>query len=216
MQIAFLLYPGFTPLDAMGPYQVLAAVPGAAPVFVAETAGPVLSDSGCSVVAPLSLAEVPRPDIVVVPGSLASFTAMMRHSPVLSWLREASTHTSYITSVCTGSLLLGAAGLLSGRKATTHWAARALLADLGVTVVPDRVVDDGPVITAAGVSAGIDMALHLVERLHGRDLASAVQLAIEYDPAPPLDSGSAEKASPETTRTVLAGLAAAGADWVRG
>lgn len=215
MQIAFLLYPGFTPLDAMGPYQVLAAVPGAAPCFVAESAGPVRSDSGCSVVASLSLADVPRPDIVVVPGSLASFTAMMRHSPVLSWLQETSAHATYMTSVCTGSLLLGAAGLLSGRKATTHWAARPLLADLGVTVVPDRVVDEGPVITSAGVSAGIDMALHLVQRMHGDDLASAVQLVIEYDPAPPLDSGSAEKASPATTKAVLAGLAAAGAGWVR-
>ena len=190
-------------------------MPGAAPCFVAESAGPVRSDSGCSVVASLSLADVPRPDIVVVPGSLASFTAMMRHSPVLSWLQETSAHATYMTSVCTGSLLLGAAGLLSGRKATTHWAARPLLADLGVTVVPDRVVDEGPVITSAGVSAGIDMALHLVQRMHGDDLASAVQLVIEYDPAPPLDSGSAEKASPATTKAVLAGLAAAGAGWVR-
>jgi transcriptional regulator GlxA family with amidase domain len=215
MQVAFLLYKGFTPLDAIGPYQVLAAMPDAAPVFVAEEAGPVESDSGCSIIAEQSLAETVRPHVVVVPGSLTSFTTMMRHQPVLGWLRDVSAHAEYMTSVCTGSLLLASAGLLSGRKATTHWAARELLADAGVTVVPDRVVDTGQVITAAGVSAGIDMALHLARRVHGDDVARAIQLAIEYDPAPPFSSGSAEKASPATARAVLAGLAARGADWLR-
>ncbi len=215
MQIAFLLYEGFTPLDAIGPYQVLAAMPGAAPVFVAEEAGPVRSDSGCSIVAGQSLAETVRPQVVVVPGSLTSFTTMMRHQPVLGWLRDVSAHAEYVTSVCTGSLLLASAGLLSGRKATTHWAARELLAALAVTVVPDRVVDTGQVITAAGVSAGIDMALHLAGRIHGDDIARAIQLAIEYDPAPPFGSGSAAKASSATVRAVLAGLTARGADWLR-
>ena len=214
MQIAFLLYEGFTPLDAVGPYQVLAAMPGAAPIFVAEQAGPVRSDSGCEITARQTLAETVRPDIVVVPGSLASFTRMMRHQPVLSWLQDTAGHAEYVTSVCTGSLLLAAAGLLRRRKATTHWAARGLLAGLGVTVVPDRVVDTGQVITAAGVSAGIDMALHLARRIRGDDTARAIQLAIEYDPAPPFGSGSAEKARPETAVAVLAGLAARGADWV--
>lgn len=168
MQIAFLLYKGFTSLDAVGPYQVLAAMPGAEPIFVAEEAGPVHSDSGCSIVAGQSLAEAIRPQVVVVPGSLTSFTTMMRHQPVLDWLRDVSAHAEYMTSVCTGSLLLASAGLLSGRKATTHWAARGLLAALGVTVVPDHVVDTGEVITAAGVSAGIDMALHLARRIPRR------------------------------------------------
>jgi transcriptional regulator GlxA family with amidase domain len=215
MQIAFLLYKGFTPLDAVGPYQVLAAMPGATPVFVAEKAGPVHSDSGCSIVAGQSLAETIRPQVVVVPGSLTSFTTMMRHQPVLDWLRDVSAHAEYMISVCTGSLLLASAGLLSGRKATTHWAARGLLAALGVTVEPDRVVDTGEVITAAGVSAGIDMALHLARRIRGEDTARAIQLAIEYDPAPPFDSGSAEKASPAATQAVLTALAARGAGWVR-
>jgi transcriptional regulator GlxA family with amidase domain len=214
MQIAFLLYEGFTPLDAVGPYQVLAAMPGAAPVFVAEQAGPVSSDSGCSVIAGQSLAETARPQVVVVPGSLTSFTTMMRHQPVLGWLRDVSAHADYMTSVCTGSLLLASAGLLSGRKATTHWAARGLLADLGVTVVPDRVVDTGEVITAAGVSAGIDMALHLARRIHHDDTARAIQLAIEYDPEPPFDCGSAGKATSAIVEAVLAGLAARGADWL--
>jgi transcriptional regulator GlxA family with amidase domain len=118
-----------------------------------------------------------------------------------------------MTSVCTGSLLLAAAGLLAGCKATTHWAARELLADLGVDVVPERVVDAGRVITGAGVSAGIDMALHLARRIYGDEVAKAIQLGIEYDPAPPFDSGSVHKASPATTQAVLAGLRSRGADW---
>lgn len=214
MQVAVLLYEGFTALDAIGPYQVLAVMPGADPVFVAEEAGPVRSDSGCSIVAVHALSEARRPEIVVVPGSLVSFTTMMRHEPVLGWLRDVSADARYLTSVCTGSLLLAAAGLLEGRAAATHWAARGLLADLGVTVVPDRVADTGKVITAAGVSAGIDMALHLVRRIHGDDTAKVIQLAIEYDPAPPFDSGSLEKADPASAQAVRAGLAARGADWL--
>jgi len=214
MQIAFLLYEGFTPLDAVGPYQVLAALPGARAVFVAERAGPVRSDSGCSIVAERRLADVSSPDIVVVPGSLTSFTDAARNEPILAWLREVSAGAEYVTSVCTGSLLLAAAGLLAGRPATTHWAARELLAGLGVTVVPERIVDTGRVITAAGVSAGIDMALHLARRTHGDDVARAIQLGIEYDPAPPFDSGSAKKASPAIVRAVLAGLSSRGAHWL--
>ena len=216
MQIAFLLYEGFTPLDAVGPYQVLAALPGAVAVFVAEQAGPVRSDSGCSIVAELPLAEAVSPDIVVVPGSLTSFTDAARNESIVAWLREVSAGAQYMTSVCTGSLLLAAAGLLAGRTTTTHWAARGLLAELGVAVVPERVVDTGRVITAAGVSAGIDMALQLARRTHGDDIARAIQLGIEYDPAPPFDSGSAEKASPSTTRAVLAGLSSRGAQWLPG
>ena len=216
MQIAFLLYEGFTPLDAVGPYQVLAALPGTVAVFVAEQAGPVRSDSGCSIVAKLPLADISSPDIVVVPGSLTSCTDAARNDSIVGWLREVSAGAQYMTSVCTGALLLAAAGLLTGRTATTHWAARGLLADLGVAVVPERVVDTGRVITAAGVSAGIDMALQLARRTHGDDVARAIQLGIEYDPAPPFDSGSAEKASPATVRAVLAGLSSRGAQWLPG
>ena len=135
MQIAFLLYEGFTPLDAVGPYQVLAALPGAVTVFVSERAGPVCSDSGCSIVAELSLADLSSPDIVVVPGSLTSFIEAARNESILTWLRDVSVGAQYMTSVCTGSLLLAAAGLLAGRAATTHWAARELLAAHGVEVV---------------------------------------------------------------------------------
>jgi len=214
MQIAFLLYEGFTPLDAIGPYQVLSALPGAVAVFVAERAGPVPSDSGCSIVAELPLAEVGSPDIVVVPGSLTSFIDAARNESIVGWVREVSVGAQYMTSVCTGSVLLAAAGLLAGRTATTHWAARELLAGLGVAVVPERVVDAGQVITAAGVSAGIDMALHLARRTHGDDIARAIQLGIEYDPAPPFDSGSAEKASSATAQAVLGGLSSRGAQWL--
>jgi transcriptional regulator GlxA family with amidase domain len=213
MQIAFLLYEGFTPLDAIGPYQVLSALPGAVAVFVAERAGQVCSDSGCSIIAELPLADTGSPDIVVVPGSLTSFTDAARNESIVGWLREVSVGAQYMTSVCTGALLLAAAGLLDGRTATTHWAARDLLAELGVSVVPERVVDCGSVITAAGVSAGIDMALQLARRTHGDGIAQAIQLGIEYDPAPPFSCGSAEKASPATARAVLAGLSARGAQW---
>ena len=214
MQIAFLLYEGFTPLDAIGPYQVLSALPGAVAVFVAERAGPVCSDSGCSIVAELPLADASSPDIVVVPGSLTSFIDAARNESIVGWLREVSVGAQYMTSVCTGSVLLAAAGLLAGRTATTHWAARDLLADFGVGVVPERVVDTGRVITAAGVSAGIDMALQLARRTHGDDIARAIQLGIEYDPAPPFDSGSVEKASAATAQAVLGGLSSRGAQWL--
>ena len=214
MQIAFLLYDGFTILDAVGPYQVLAALPDADPVFVAERAGPVCADSGCSIVAQQSLAEVGNPDIVVVPGSLTSFTVMARNESVVGWLRQVSVRAQYMTSVCTGSVLLAAAGLLAGREATTHWAARELLAEFGVRVVPERVIDTGRVITAAGVSAGIDMALQLARRTHGDEVAQAIQLGIEYDPAPPFDCGSVEKASRATVQAVLASLSSGGAGWL--
>lgn len=216
MQIAFLLYEGFTPLDAIGPYQVLSGLPGAVAVFVAERAGPVRSDSGCSIVAESPLADTSSPDIVVVPGSLTSFIDAARNESIVGWLREVSAGAQYMTSVCTGALLLAAAGLLAGRTATTHWAARRLLADYGVAVVPERVVDTGSVITAAGVSAGIDMALQLARRTHGDDIARAIQLGIEYDPVPPFSCGSAEKASPASVRAVLVGLSSRGAQWLPG
>jgi putative intracellular protease/amidase len=167
-------------------------------------------------VAEQSLADTARPDVVVVPGSLASFTTMIGHEPTLGWLRDVSAGARFMTSVCTGSLLLGAAGLLQGRQATTHWAARALLADFGVEVVPDRVVDAGQIITASGVSAGIDMALHLARRIHGDEIGRAIQLGIEYDPSPPFDCGSVEKADAAAAAAVLTALRSRGADWISG
>jgi transcriptional regulator GlxA family with amidase domain len=215
MQAAFLLYEGFTPLDAIGPFQVLAAAPGIEPVFVAERAGSVDSDSPpCAVAAQRSFDEVPAPDIVVVPGSLTSFQALLEHEPTLAWLRGAHEHARFVASVCTGSLLLAAAGLLAGRPAATHWAARHLLPRFGAIPTTERVVRSGKIITAGGVSAGIDMALRLVAEINGSQLARAVQLAIEYAPEPPFDSGSRESADADLVAAVLAGLAARGATWV--
>jgi transcriptional regulator GlxA family with amidase domain len=167
---------------------VLNSVPGTESIFVAETAGPVRNESDTlSRVAAASLAEIPSPDIVVVPGGFGT-RALFEHQPVLDWLRSVHETTDWTTSVCTGSLLLAAAGLLDGKPATTHWLARDLLAELGAEPVTDRVVRDGKIITAAGVSAGIDMALGLVQLINGDEVAQAVQLGIEYDPEPPLDA----------------------------
>ena len=202
MQIAFLLYDRFTALDIIGPYDVLNGMPDAEPVFVAETPGPVRNESGTlALVADRSLQEVQRPDVVVVPGGLGT-RRLLRHEPLLEWLRRAHESTVWTTSVCTGSLLLAAAGLLDGAPAATHWLVRDTLASLGARPVRERVVRHGKIITAAGVSAGIDMALSLVALIHGDAVAQAVQLAIEYDPQPPFDAGAAEKAPPQVVELV--------------
>jgi len=204
MQIAFLLYPGFTALDAIGPYDVLSRIPGAETVFVAERRGPVRNEVGSlSLVAERALGQTPSPDVLVVPGGLGN-RRLLEHTPLLDWLRAAHRSTSWTTSVCTGSLLLAAAGILDGLPATTHWLARDLLQSLGARPVPDRVVEQGKIITAAGVSSGIDMALVLVQRMLGDEAAQAIQLGIEYDPRPPFDSGSPEKAPPEIVAAVRA------------
>ncbi|MFL5832752.1 MAG: DJ-1/PfpI family protein [Solirubrobacterales bacterium] len=194
MKIAILLYEGFTALDAIGPYEVLRSVPGWEVEFVAKTRGEVRTDSGAvGLCADRSLTETTSADIVLVPGGKGN-RALLEDQALLSWLREIDRTTTWTTSVCTGSLLLAAAGLLDGAPATTHWLARDLLAELGAKTVPDRVVEHGKIITAAGVSSGIDMALRLVQRINGDEVAQAVQLGIEYDPEPPLDAGSPEKA----------------------
>jgi transcriptional regulator GlxA family with amidase domain len=194
MQVAYLLYDGFTALDITGPYDVLRNMPGCESVFVAEQAGPVRNESGTlAIVADRSLEEVPSPEIVVVPGGFGT-RLLLEHDPLLSWLRTAHESTTWTTSVCTGSLLLAAAGLLGGVPATTHWLARDTLASLGALHVAERVVKHGKIITAAGVSAGIDMALRLFQLMYGDAAAQAVQLGIEYDPDPPFDVGSPEKA----------------------
>lgn len=196
MQIAILLYDRFTALDAVGPFEVLSRLPDSKAVFVAAQAGPVTTDNGMlSLVAEARLDQVPHPDIVVVPGGPGqSVEALMRGGPVHEWLRAVDEHTSVTTSVCTGSLILAAAGLLTGRRATSHWLALPLLADFGAEPVSQRVVIDGKYMTAAGVSAGIDMALELAGRIAGRERAEAIQLMMEYDPQPPYSAGSPDTA----------------------
>lgn len=204
MKVAYLLYDGFTALDITGPHEVLNSVPATETIFVAENAGPVRNESDTlSLVADASVYEVPSPDILVVPGGYGT-RALLEHEPLLDWIRGAHETSAWTTSVCTGSLLLAAAGLLEGVPATTHWANRDLLGELGAEPVPDRVVRQGKIVTAAGVSAGIDMALMLATEIWGPEVAQAVQLGIEYDPAPPHDAGSPEKAPKEIVDLVLA------------
>ena len=204
MQIAYLLYERFTALDITGPHDVFNSVPGNEAIFVAEKPGPVRNESDTlSLVADASLEEVTSPDIVVVPGGFGN-RILLEHEPLHDWIRTVHETSSWTTSVCTGSLLLAAAGLLDGAPATTHWLARDVLAELGAKPVPDRVVEHGKIVTAAGVSSGIDMALTLVTKINGPEVAQAVQLGIEYDPQPPHDAGAPEKASPEIVELVTA------------
>jgi transcriptional regulator GlxA family with amidase domain len=202
MQVAYLLYDRFTALDIIGPHDVFNSVPGNESIFVAERPGPVRNESDTlSLVADASLADVPSPDIVVVPGGFGN-RMLLEHEPLHEWIRGVHETSTWTTSVCTGALLLAAAGLLDGVPATTHWLAREQLAELGAKPVPDRIVEHGKIVTAAGVSSGIDMALHLVKKINGDEVAQAVQLGIEYDPEPPLDAGSPEKAPPEIVELV--------------
>ena len=208
MQVAYLLYDRFTALDVTGPHEVLNSVPGNESIFVAEKAGPVRNESDTlSLVADASLDEVTSPDIVVVPGGFGN-RLLLEHEPLQEWIREVHETSTWTTSVCTGSLLLAAAGLLDGAPATTHWLARDVLRQLGAEPVPDRVVWNGKIVTAAGVSSGIDMALELVRRIHGDEVAQAVQLGIEYDPEPPHDAGSPEMAPQAIVELVTAAFAA--------
>jgi putative intracellular protease/amidase len=194
MEIAILLFDRLTALDAVGPYEVLSRIPGAAVKFVAKEPGPKRTDAGSlALVADYTLDQVPAPDIVVAPGGPGQ-SALMDDEPVLAWLRKTHETSKWTASVCTGSLLLGAAGLLGGLKAASHWMAYDALRSLGAEAVSDRVVIEGKIITAAGVSAGIDMALTLVAKECGDDMAQAIQLSIEYDPQPPFDAGSPAKA----------------------
>jgi putative intracellular protease/amidase len=202
MLITIPLYDRFTALDAVGPYEVLSRLPGAEVVFVAEEAGPVRTDTrALTLVAERALADVDACDVVVVPGGPGT-REMLQPQPLHDWLRAIDATTQWTTSVCTGALLLGAAGLLDGLEATTHWSALDTLASLGARPTERRVVQQGKVVTAAGVSAGIDMALWLAAQIAGDEVAKAIQLGIEYDPQPPFDSGSVAKASPETKELV--------------
>ncbi|GAA3504847.1 DJ-1/PfpI family protein [Streptomyces prasinosporus] len=194
MQIAVVLFDRFTALDAVGPYETLGRLPDAETVFVAERTGPVRADTGAlAITADRSLAEVPAPDVLVVPGGPGQ-TPQMENGTLLDWLRAADATSAWTTSVCTGSLLLAAAGLLEGRRATSHWLALEHLRRYGAEPTGERVVTDGKYVTAAGVSSGIDMGLTLLGRIAGDEHARAVQLLTEYDPQPPYDAGSPRKA----------------------
>ncbi|MEO1629796.1 MAG: DJ-1/PfpI family protein [Bacteroidota bacterium] len=203
MQIAIVLYDGMTALDAIGPYEVLRTIPDADLRFVSNTPGPVVTDSGVLVLgATHSFAETPAPDLFLVPGSTADTATAMADRALIEWVRSAHETSTLTLSVCTGALVLAAAGILKGRPATTHWAAQSVLKGFGVDARRDeRIVRSGKIITAAGVSAGIDLALDVVMELCGQAHAEVTQLAIEYDPQPPLDAGHPSKASPEIYRT---------------
>ncbi len=204
MNIAILIYDRLAALDAVGPYEVLSRMPNSTLTFVAQEAGPVRTDTGAlGLLADAALADVPAPDLLLVPGGPGQ-QALMEDGPVHEWLRAAHETSTWTTSVCTGSLILAAAGLLDGKRATSNWQALEELGALGVEVVPERVVFDGRVVTSAGVTAGIDMALLLVQRIAGDELAQAIQLGIEYDPQPPFDAGSPEKAPAAIVEAVRA------------
>ncbi|MGB3635641.1 MAG: DJ-1/PfpI family protein [Rubrobacteraceae bacterium] len=196
IEVAILLHDGVTALDAIGPYEMLRGIPGAQVKFVAKTPGPVRVDSGAlSLVADYSFGEVPEPDVLLIPAVDAS---AMGDEQVLSWIRSAHQTSRWTTSVCAGSLLLGAAGLLDGLQATGHWATKDILESFGARYSPEeRYVRQGKIITAAGVSAGIDMGLYLVGEIAGAREAQVVQLMTEYDPKPPFDAGSLAKAPRE-------------------
>lgn len=208
MDIAIPIFDRLTALDAVGPYEILCRIPGATVHFVAAQPGPKRADSGMlALVADRALADLPEPDVIVVPGGPGT-RALLDDEALVGWIRRAHASSTWTTSVCTGALLLGAAGVLHGIEATTHWAELDALQSYGATPVERRVVERGKVITAAGVSAGIDMALTLTERLASREVAMAIQLVTEYDPQPPFDAGSPAKAPEEVVELLRSGLEA--------
>jgi putative intracellular protease/amidase len=202
MKIAIPIFDRITALDAVGPYEVLSRLPGAELKFVGLEPGPVKTDNRMlSLNAELALEEFAEPDILVVPGGFGT-RALMKDERMLDWVRHVDEGSDWTTSVCTGSLVLGAAGLLKGLEATTHWASLHVLEGLGATPTKRRVVEQGKIVTAAGVSSGIDMALRLAGHIAGDQVAQAIQLGIEYDPQPPYDSGSPDKATPDVIALV--------------
>ena len=206
MEIAIPLFDQFTALDAVGPYEVLSRLPEARVEFVAKEPGPVRTDNGMLVMtAERSLDDLPRPDVVMFPGGRGT-RPLMEDEDVLGWVRTAHETSAWTTSVCTGSLVLAAAGILEGLEATTYWSQLETLERYGAKATGRRVVEQGKVITAAGVSSGIDMALLLAARIAGDEVAQALQLAIEYDPEPPFDSGSVAKAPKPIVDLVRAGM----------
>ena len=208
MNVVFLLFDGIAPLDAIGPHQVLSGLPDARVTFAGPARGMVRSSDGAlGLVADVSIDEVTACDLLVVPGGQGT-RRLERDPRVLAWLRAVDLTTRITASVCTGAFLLAAAGLLSGRRATTYWPVHERLADYGAIPTAGRVVRDGKYATSAGVSAGIDLALTLAIELAGRDVAAAIQLGIEYDPAPPLDAGNPSRAPAAIREMVLAKMRA--------
>ena len=204
MQVAIALYPRMTALDAIGPYEVLQRVPSIDVTFVGEARGEVRTENGMlGLTVDATYAEVPAPDVVLVPGGIGT-RAMLEGGPLLDWVRAVHPNTRFTTSVCSGSLVLAAAGLLDGLTATTHWSAMDVLTHYGAKPVTQRVVEHLPerLITAAGVSAGIDMGIRLVELLVDDIGAQAAQVFIEYDPQPPFDAGHPSKVSAEVMARV--------------
>jgi len=194
MRIAIVIFDRFTALDAVGPYEVLSRLPDARVSFVATEPGPKVADTGwLTMVADTALDDLPSPNILVVPGGVGQDEAM-HDDKLLDWVRTAHRTSTWTASVCTGALILGAAGVLNGRRATSHWLALDVLPEYGAQQALERVVFDGKVVTGAGVTAGIDLALRLAARIAGDEVAQTIQLSMEYDPQPPFDAGSPTRA----------------------
>jgi cyclohexyl-isocyanide hydratase len=203
--IGMLIFPRLTQLDMTGPYEVLARMPNTKVHLVAHSMAPVTTDRGMQIVPTITFADCPQLDLVMVPGGPGQ-QDLMEDAVVLDFLRKQARGAKYVTSVCTGSLVLGAAGLLKGKRATSHWAALEHLKPLGATPVSEKVVMDGNIITGAGVTSGIDFALAVAAVLEGEEVARQIQLQIEYDPSPPFNSGSPATASKETLALVKSRL----------
>jgi transcriptional regulator GlxA family with amidase domain len=208
MHITFLFYQGMTALDVVGPHEILSRLPGARVHRVAKHSGPIPTDSQLFLMADESLSEISHTDVLLIPGS-GSATTLKKEPEILEWVRRMHMTTLWTTSVCTGSLILGAAGILKDLRATTHWAAFERLEAYEAISTRGRYVIDGKVVTAAGVSAGIDMALFLSSKIAGPLFAQTIQLGIEYDPYPPYDAGSPEKANCAIRQSLFARMQAA-------
>lgn len=201
MNIVIYLYNGLTVMDAVGPYEVLSRLPGAQVKFVAREKGLIISDTHfLKIVAEYAISEIQSAEILLIPGSVVGFIRESKDAALLNWVRKIHQTTAWTTSVCSGSIILAAAGILNGKKACSHWAAMHLLSDYGAVPSSERYIQEGKIITAQGVSAGIDMALYLVGQLVGIEKAKAYQLFIEYDPDPPFESGTLSKADEDTIR----------------
>jgi cyclohexyl-isocyanide hydratase len=203
MEIGFLLFPKVQQLDLTGPFEVFASWPGARVRLVAQRVAPIVSATGLILTPDVSFDDCPKLDVICVPGGVG-VNALLEDGPTLAFLRRMAAEAQFVTSVCTGALLLGAAGLLKGKRATTHWAAHDLLTAFGAEPVRARVVRDGAVMTGGGVTAGIDFALSLVAEFAGREVAETIQLNLEYAPAPPFNAGSPESAPREVVAAVRA------------
>jgi cyclohexyl-isocyanide hydratase len=204
--IGLLLFPEITQLDLTGPYEVFIKFPDTRVHLVWKTRGPVTAGGGMQIVPDTTFADCPQLDLICVPGG-SGMNALLNDAETLDLIRAQAKGARYVTSVCTGALVLGAAGLLKGKRAATHWMSREMLSAFGATPVAERVVTDGNVITGGGVTAGIDFALTLAAQAFGPELAQAIQLGIEYDPHPPFDSGSPERAEPGLVEQVRASAA---------